>query len=596
MKRETKLVKKIGGSLPVKKEEIEKYSAAITLSDMEIFVFPELLYSLLLANLMSPVIWGWLDDPWFNNINTLKPYRRILKLKQYIIDHYDFNLDLETWGLTTKETEIDRFNPYISEDVLSKSNALFGYEGDKYYFDIEIRKHFGIEKYQSNVIPYWKTETVEAMNAFKYKTNHTNGAGECVSLSALYAAALFVVCKIPLDDIYLLATPLHSQNFVDIADGLLTNNRRIVTKNMWFNGTELITKAQRALRNEQVTIISHNSGFIHVAYPEATIDRKQYNRLKEKLNDFLKTEINSQIFYNFLRQESQFQKCFQLKSIHNGKERYLRAERAYAYEHTSNFRMNTNTRDKLFAEMDEYEFFAEPMQDRISLNDISDFLDNNPVTSNDDEWLAALILKIQCPHTKKKEILDSFFEFCQLTPKLPDENKHFVKSETINITIDMDRDDIISYLESTRDKNKTVDLSFYAYRDFSRTGWDPFIKAAIERNPVSIEGSRNLSDAEVRQALENMDGQSIYEGPRLAQPDEVWNYQRGDGLEKALCLANILLNRNKNLKITIVVGRDFAEINIADKKIKWPSNKGLEGTITIPLCSRTSALWPTEGE
>jgi hypothetical protein len=42
------------------------------------------------------------------------------------------------------------------------------YEGDKYYFDIDIRKHFGIDKYKSNVIPYWKTE----MEAFKYKEPH----------------------------------------------------------------------------------------------------------------------------------------------------------------------------------------------------------------------------------------------------------------------------------------------------------------------------------------------------------------------------------------------------------------------------------------
>ena len=40
-------------------EQLEKYSSAITLSDMEIFVFPELLYSLVLADIMSPVIWQW---------------------------------------------------------------------------------------------------------------------------------------------------------------------------------------------------------------------------------------------------------------------------------------------------------------------------------------------------------------------------------------------------------------------------------------------------------------------------------------------------------------------------------------------------------
>lgn len=35
--------------------------------------------------------------------------------------------------------------------------------------------------------------------------------------------------------------------------------------------------------------------------------------------------------------------------------------------------------------------------------------------------------------------------------------------------------------------------------------------------------------------------ESIYDGPsRLAQPDEVWNFGRGDGLEKCLLAANIL--------------------------------------------------------
>jgi len=36
--------------------QLEKYSSSISLSDMEIFVFPELLYSLVLANIMSPRI------------------------------------------------------------------------------------------------------------------------------------------------------------------------------------------------------------------------------------------------------------------------------------------------------------------------------------------------------------------------------------------------------------------------------------------------------------------------------------------------------------------------------------------------------------
>jgi len=40
----------------INNKDIQKYSSSVTLSDMEIFIFPELLYSLLLANIMSPRI------------------------------------------------------------------------------------------------------------------------------------------------------------------------------------------------------------------------------------------------------------------------------------------------------------------------------------------------------------------------------------------------------------------------------------------------------------------------------------------------------------------------------------------------------------
>ena len=186
--------------------DIEKYSSAFTLSDMEIFVYPQLLYSLVLANIMSPIIWEWRNDAWFRGIENKSFNYKVNRVKQYIMEHTVFNLDLDTWGLTTKEKEINRFKNIIDVDALIQSNALFGYEGDKYYFDIDIRKHFGLDKYSNNVIPYWKTETIEAMMAFKLKPNYNIAAGECVSFSALYAAALFILAKIPLENIFLIST------------------------------------------------------------------------------------------------------------------------------------------------------------------------------------------------------------------------------------------------------------------------------------------------------------------------------------------------------------------------------------------------------
>ena len=92
---------------------LEKYSSAFTLSDMEIFVFPELLYPLVIANIMSPLIWKWREEEWFNDIHKKSFNYKINRIKQYIMDHYVFNLDLETWGLTKKETEIDRFKRFL---------------------------------------------------------------------------------------------------------------------------------------------------------------------------------------------------------------------------------------------------------------------------------------------------------------------------------------------------------------------------------------------------------------------------------------------------------------------------------------------------
>jgi hypothetical protein len=81
---------------------LEKFSSAFTLSDMEVFLFPELVHALVPANSMSPRIWRWQSDPWFAKIKTMPLARRLQRLKQYIIDHYAFNLDPDTWGLTTK--------------------------------------------------------------------------------------------------------------------------------------------------------------------------------------------------------------------------------------------------------------------------------------------------------------------------------------------------------------------------------------------------------------------------------------------------------------------------------------------------------------
>ncbi|MEN7973927.1 MAG: hypothetical protein ABFR47_08860, partial [Verrucomicrobiota bacterium] len=503
-------------------DQLEKYSAAISLSDMEIFVFPELLYSLVLANIMSPRIWEWRNHSWFRKLDTMKPYKKIQRLKQFIIDNYEFNLDLDTWGLTTKEAEVARFAPFMDEETISQSNALFGYAGDKHYFSLDIRKHFGLDKYNTNAIPYWKTETLEAMDAFKHKENYRVGAGECVSLSTLYAAALFIICDIPLEDIFLIATPLHSQNFINVNDGVLTNNRRLVTKNMWFNGTDLTAKAQRALRNEQVTIVANNTGFIHTVYPEATIAPESFELFRKKLDAFTTTEITYEMLANFLRDRSEHQKCFQIQYIRHGREQYLPIERAFAYEHGSPYKVSDKaTCDKLLDQIDEYDFYAAPIPDRIQLNKLSDYLKNNPISHFDEANMKGLAEKIDCTGDmdRKMTVIEGLVDFIHLDPELPNtESKQFSGPGPIELQPGMAREEIIQHLKSLRESHMVADLAFYASRDLAVTDWQPFLKAGLERNPVIIEETKDLSDDELVQTLENLPNESIYDGTRIAQP------------------------------------------------------------------------------
>jgi hypothetical protein len=563
----------------MKPEQIEKYSSAITLSDMEVFVFPELAHSLVLANIMSPVIWQWRELDCFKKLEGKTPYKKLMRLRQFIMDEYEFNLDLETWGLTSKDKELKRFEKFISPEDTAKSNALFGYEGDKYYFDVDIRKHFGLDKYDSDIIPYWKTETVEAMNAFRLKPGYKTGAGECVSLSSLYAAAAFVVCGIPLDDIYMILTPLHSQNFIDIQDGVLTNNRRLVTKTMWFNGTETSNKAQRALRNENVTIVSHPTGYIHCLYPQATIDKNVYEHLQKQLAAYLSAPLSLAVFAGFLRTYPQYQKFFQICHDCRKKPQFLKAEILFNYEHTSDCRVIDKMHEDLLAEISEEDFVPYQMLGRIRCDELGSFIEKEKPDITTTAGKTALTKYLGTAIPQAQQFVEKLLDFLHVEAKLPASEKIYAPTRPIKISPQQTRQQIIDYLGQIRSQNVTADLAFYAYRDMESCDWLPFIKAAIERNPVSLGMTDSMSVDEIYRWLEDMNNVSIYDGKRLAQPDEVANYKTGDGLEKAFLLANVIRQRNPEQNIEITVNNNITLKG--QNEYKFASVKGLKGRISL---------------
>jgi hypothetical protein len=560
--------------------QLEKYSSAVTLSDMEVFVFPELAYSLVLANIMSPLIWQWRQIDCFKSLQGKSSYRKLMRLRQFIMDEYDFNLDLETWGLTSKARELKRFEKFMSPQDIAATNALFGYEGDKYYFDVDIRRHFGLDKYDSDIIPYWKTETVEAMDAFRFKKGYSKRAGECVSLAALYAAAAFIVGGVPLEDIYMILTPLHSQNFIDVNDGVLTNNRRLVTRAMWFNGTEISDKAQRALRNENVTIVAHSTGYVHCFYKQATMNKELYQRFAGKLAAYLTADLSPGVFTSFLRSRSHYQKYFQLCRDCHGQAQFLKAEVLFHYEHSSNYRIADSTHEKLLAEVSDEDFVPYELPGRIRCDKLDVFLKQEKIDIRSPQGRAALRKFIQHVVPDAQRFVEELANFVHVEARLPAMDKNFVQGVPIEISVGQNREQIIDYLQQLRTSNSTADLAFYAYRDMGTCDWTPFIKAAVERNPVSVEMTGNMSVEQAYGWLNGLINESIYPDDRLAQPDEVVNYGRGDGVEKALALANIIRQRSPEQDIEIIVESDSVVLK-GRNEYNFLSGKGFEKHITI---------------
>ncbi|MDR1193232.1 MAG: hypothetical protein LBK98_03545 [Peptococcaceae bacterium] len=536
-------------------EELEKYSSAVSLSDMEVFIFPELIIALALANIMSPILWSWKEDPWFAGLEKLSPYRKALRVKQFIIDRYAFNLDLDTWGLTTKAKELARFGDFVDQAALAKSNALFGYEGDKYYFDMDIRRHFGLDKYNSEVIPYWKTETIEAMTAFHRKEGHDRGAGECVSFSVLYYAALFVLADIPLEDMYMMATPLHSQNYIDLKDGVLTNNRRLVTKAMWRNGTELSAKARRALENEEVTIVCSNEGYVHTLYPEATMPQTRYQHFRRQITAFLDSPPSRDLLVNFLRQAPDWQTSFQFKCLVDERPCFAAAETVYAYESGANITANAPTLNKLAAGLPKEALRDAPIPGRVLPgDDLSRVYGELPAS-----------------------FAQAFQRFCRVQPRLPGEKKIWRPTPAIDLRGLESRADIIDYLRARRVESLIADLAFMAYRDMALSPWEPFLKAAFERNPVCLEAARRRSPMAQYEILRKFGHDSIYDGTRLAQPDEVWNFKTGDGIEKAITMWALLRDSCPERRWVLEVIDQNACLSSATHSYCFPTAKGFEG-------------------
>jgi len=83
-----------------------------------------------------------------------------------------------------------------------------------------------------------------------------------------------------------------------------------------------------------------------------------------------------------------------------------------------------------------------------------------------------------------------------------------------------------------------------------------------------------------------MPNDSIYDTQRLAQPDEVWNFGRGDGVEKALLFANYLCNEKKQNELDLVVDKTNVTLKSTHEIYSFHSAKNMVMQVNLSGYSR----------
>ena len=240
--------------------------------------------------------------------------------------------------------------------------------------------------------------------------------------------------------------------------------------------------------------------------------------------------------------------------------------------------MNVGTRDRLLDEIDEYQWSCKPFEERVSLKKMEDFFVGRKIEFEDQAGHERLLQEFDCENKNAPLILEKLLEFIHLTPQLPQAGR-FVHVEPIELAPAMSRNEVVEYLSGMRNRSEVANLAFYAYRDLGCTDWAPFAKAAFERNPVCLEAVADWADDRLVAALHDLPHESIYDGSRAAQPDEVWNYGRGDGLEKAFLLAAVWKSRNPDIGVRVEADGQTARCIMADRHVDFPGCKGLIGRV-----------------
>ena len=113
--------------------------------------------------------------------------------------------------------------------------------------------------------------------------------------------------------------------------------------------------------------------------------------------------------------------------------------------------------------------------------------------------------------------------------------------------------------------------------DMARFGAEAIRFSPRQADMLIVAGIINLKMAPVLKTvydqMKSWPDESIYEGNRLALPDEVVNFQRGDGMEKAITLVNIA--KARHLSVSWAQHAEMISIKLEQARFDFTTTKSI---------------------
>jgi len=279
-------------------QQLDKLSAAVSLTVLEIDFLPQkLVPAFLLANLMSPALWAWRDEKnaVADNGILYSPKNRLNQIQRFFHHYTCTNIDGEPggdpWGLLDFAEEEKRVGKEFVDIIRGEYDATFRkllVETPDSQFGQIINQPY----YRAGFFPRLKNETLEVMNAFMSVNEEGKSSGKCIGLGMLWAAALVVWGRFPLDRIVITGNRAHMFVYLDVDDGHLLNNTK------WFSTTRInnqsdLSEFARVVASSSETTFFYNPsiGMCHCTSRISQIPHHQVTDIYEDISKFVSSPL-----------------------------------------------------------------------------------------------------------------------------------------------------------------------------------------------------------------------------------------------------------------------------------------------------------------